>query len=101
MANWSNGLQPWLRPYAEALMRYAPGARITSVYRSMSDQARLYANRANNPYPVAAPGHSYHNYGRAWDVSAPAETLNWLGRVWESWGGTWGGRFHDNIHFQA
>lgn len=23
-----------------------------------------------------------------------------LGRVWESWGGRWGGRFNDPIHFE-
>src|SRR5215218_8467173 len=29
---------------------------ITSGYRSTETQAALYANRAGNPYPVAAPG---------------------------------------------
>lgn len=42
---------------------------ITSGYRSRADQERLYADRANNPYPVAAPGSSMHEQGLAIDVS--------------------------------
>lgn len=103
--SWSSGLQPWLQPYAEALVSYgAPyGVKVTSAYRSPTQQAQLYANRANNPYPVAKPGTSYHEFGRAWDMVGPPEVLQWLGATWESWGGTWGGRFHnqDPIHFQA
>lgn len=41
---------------------------ITSGYRSTEQQAALYANRANNPYPVAAPGSSMHERGLAIDV---------------------------------
>lgn len=100
-----SGLEPWLQPYAEYLVQLgAPyGVKVTSVYRSPSDQIRLYANRASNPYPVAKPGTSWHEYRRAWDMVGPPEVLAWLGATWESWGGTWGGRFHnqDPIHFQA
>lgn len=101
--SWASGLQPWLQPYAEALVSYVPGAVITSTYRSYTDQLALWNNRYNNPYPVAPPGTSYHEFGRAWDMEAPDEWLDWAGAVWESWGGTWGGRFHspDRIHFQA
>src|SRR5688572_21404137 len=38
---------------------------ITSGYRSPEAQAQLYANRASNPYPVAAPGSSMHERGLA------------------------------------
>jgi hypothetical protein len=101
-------LEPWLRPYAEQLFYYLdlyfPGeVTITNVYRSPSKQLELWNNRANNPYPVAPPGTSYHEFRRAWDMVGPPEVLAWAGQVWESWGGTWGGRFghSDPIHFQA
>lgn len=97
--NWSSGLQIWLRPYAESLMRHAPNARVTSVFRSYSEQLSLWLNRSRNPFPVAPPGRSYHQYGRAWDVSASRGTLHALGSIWRNWGGTWSER--DPIHFQA
>ncbi len=43
---------------------------ITSGWRSTEAQAALYANRAANPYPVAAPGSSMHERGLAIDVPA-------------------------------
>jgi len=101
--NSLNGLEPWLRPYAQALLAWIiqqdPGAHLTSVYRSWSDQYRLWVNRANNPYPVAPPGRSYHQYGRAFDVSARADVLRAAGAWWTSVGGTW--HDSDRIHFQA
>lgn len=47
------------------------GLKITSGYRSIEKQSELYAGRSA-PGSVAAPGKSYHNYGRAIDV-APTE----------------------------
>jgi len=41
---------------------------ITSGFRSSADQARLWARRALNPFPVARPGTSAHERGRAIDV---------------------------------
>ncbi len=41
---------------------------VTSGYRSPARQAALYANRHNNPYPVARPGTSRHELGMAVDV---------------------------------
>lgn len=98
-----SGLASWLRPYAESLLYYYPQLRVTSVYRSPTDQLRLWNQRATNPYPVAPPGSSYHEYGRAFDLVGPEAVLEAAGRTWESWGGTWGGRFKklDPIHFQA
>lgn len=94
------GLQPWLRPYAEYLLSFiGPYVRVTSVYRSPTEQLRLWNNRHNNPYPVAPPGTSFHELGRAWDMVGPEEILNWAGAVWRSWGGTWSPT--DRIHFQA
>lgn len=93
------GLQPWLQPYAAYLLQLYPPAVVTSTYRSYSDQLRLWLNRSTNPYPVAPPGRSYHQYGRAFDVSAPDDVLDQLGEIWRSWGGTWDPS--DRIHFQA
>lgn len=98
-------LDPVLYPYAQYLVSYLEpyGVRVTSVYRSYSDQLELYRNRARNPYPVAPPGRSKHQFRRAWDMTGPPEILAWAGHVWESWGGIWGGRFRnaDPIHFEA
>jgi hypothetical protein len=96
-----NSLEPWLVPWSEWLVSLiAPyGAKVTSVRRSKSEQLRLWNTRHTNPYPVAPPGHSYHEYGRAFDVVAPAPVLAWAGAVWRQVGGTWSA--NDPIHFQA
>jgi hypothetical protein len=53
-------------------------------------------------YPAAPPGRSYHNFARAFDVDdRDPDQLVQMGAVWESWGGRWGGRFGDPIHFEA
>jgi hypothetical protein len=41
---------------------------MSSGVRSTADQARLYADRANNPNPVAPPGTSLHERGLAADI---------------------------------
>lgn len=94
-----SGLQPWLRPHAAALLAQFPRLTVTSVYRSYSKQLALYNKRAKNKYPVAPPGKSYHEYGRAFDCVGDEATLKAAGAVWKSWGGTWSPR--DAIHFQA
>lgn len=100
MASWSKGLLPQLRPYAEYL-RSVYGLTVTSVRRSYTEQLRLWNNRKNNPYPVAFPGTSAHELGRAWDMVGPSSILEAAGRTWESWGGRWGGRYGDPIHFEV
>lgn len=99
-------LDPALRPWAQALVAYLEpyGVVVTSVYRSPTTQLALWLNRANNPYPVAPPGRSYHEYRRAWDMTGPPDVLAWAGAVWKSWGGRWGGDLQpkpDDIHFEA
>jgi hypothetical protein len=42
---------------------------VTSGLRTDAEQARLWADRATNPYPVAAPGTSVHRTGEAADVT--------------------------------
>jgi len=94
------GLIPQLSPWADRLVALAGGrVRVTSTYRSWTEQYKLWNNRANNPYPVAPPGRSYHQLGRAFDLTGDHALLEALGRVWISWGGTWNAS--DPIHFQA
>jgi len=82
--------------------RYGP-VRVTSVRRSYLSQARLYRSYVSgrSTYPAAPPGTSYHEYGRAFDLEADPRILSYLGQVWSAWGGTWGAKFGDPIHFQA
>ena len=42
---------------------------VTSGLRTDAEQAELYADRASNPYPVAAPGKSIHRTGEGADVT--------------------------------
>jgi hypothetical protein len=100
-------LIPELQEPCRALVNIAGAAgvqpRITSTLRTYSQQAHLYksflSGRAG--YPVAPPGKSAHEFGYAFDlVVVGAENQNDLGQVWESWGGKWGGRAHDPIHFE-
>jgi LAS superfamily LD-carboxypeptidase LdcB len=101
------GLHPQLVPYAEALvaaMRAVdPSTRITSVRRSTTEQARLYRRylAGLSRFPAAPPGRSKHELGLAFDVVARADTLAAAGALWEKWGGRWGGRFNDPIHFEV
>jgi len=105
--NWSNGLLPELRPWFLYLVRLAQHndrtARVTSARRSSSEQARLYRRflAGKSAFPVARPGTSKHEQGRAIDLTAEPWLLNELGAWWESVGGRWGGHFDDPIHFEA
>lgn len=100
--SWTRGLVPWLRGPAGSLVALARGrVKVTSVRRSRTEQLRLWNNRRNNPYPVAPPGTSKHELGRAWDMVGDAVLLRQLGEIWERAGGRWGGRFGDPIHFEA
>lgn len=97
--NYFSGLQPWLRPYADYLLSFFPRLTVTSVYRSYTEQLRLWNTRASNPFPVAPPGKSLHQYGLAWDMTGPDADLEYAGRVWNSWGGRWSPA--DKIHFEV
>jgi len=102
-----SGLIPELRPFAEQLITIAGSnglqPRVTSTRRSFSSQARLYKLylAGRSAYPVAPPGTSAHEFGYAFDlIVTPLEWLTGLGSLWESWGGKWGGRFNDPVHFE-
>ena len=63
------GLAPALQlALAQAARLLGRGVPITSGYRSPAEQARLWAARSANPYPVARPGTSAHERGMAVDV---------------------------------
>ena len=103
MASFSK-LDPRFRPWAEYIynvaLYYRLNPRLTSGFRSMEAQKRLYSRylRGANPYPVAPPGRSFHNYGLAIDLVTDDNVG--LGRYWESLGGRWGGS-KDPVHFQV
>lgn len=98
--SWTSGLRPALRPYAEALVaRFRGRLQVTSVRRSRTQQLQLWNSRHRNPYPVAPPGSSLHEYGLAWDMVGPPELLEQAGRIWNSMGGHWSPA--DEIHFEV
>ncbi len=94
------GLQPDMKTRAIALVRglRANGWRVTvtSGYRSLSAQARLYAARGQNPYPVAPPGCSWHQRGLAIDLVTDYPDLEGAA---EEFGLYWAGE-RDPVHFQ-
>lgn len=95
------GLQPWLSPWADELMALYPQARVTSTFRTYTQQAMLYRRylAGQSRFPAAPPGRSKHQYGRAFDALAPADVLRRMGEQWRAWGGRW---FEsDPIHFEA
>lgn len=97
--SWDSGLQPALRPWARALRAAFPNLTVTSVRRSRTEQLRLWNTRHRNPYPVAPPGRSLHEYGLAWDMVGPSDVLAQAGAIWNSWGGHWSPA--DEIHFEV
>lgn len=48
---------------------------VTSGLRTDAEQAALYADRASNPYPVAAPGKSIHRTGEGADVTIDGRAI--------------------------
>ena len=111
MADLKN-LNPGLTPYAKYLYAigkyYDPLLVVTSGYRSAAKQSQLYDRyiRGESKIPAAPPGRSLHGYGLAFDLARIGKNpfgdplLAWLGQVWESWGGRYGGQA-DPVHFQV
>jgi len=105
-------LHPQLVPPARYLYAigkyYDPLLVVTSGFRSASKQSKLYAKwlSGESLIPAAPPGRSLHGYGLAFDLARIGKDpfndplLNWLGAVWESWGGRYGGA-RDPVHFQV
>ncbi|MGH9184068.1 MAG: hypothetical protein ACRDZ9_09755 [Acidimicrobiales bacterium] len=64
------GLVPELRAaLARAEAALGRAVPVTSGWRSGAEQRALYRGRAGNPFPVARPGTSSHERGRAVDVA--------------------------------
>ena len=100
-------LAPWAK-YLYDIGKYYDGKLVvTSAFRSAAKQARLYEayKRRESVIPAAPPGRSLHQYGMAFDLARIGidpigdPLLAWLGEVWTSWGGQWGGA-RDPVHFQ-
>jgi hypothetical protein len=92
-----------IRQLAERVAtQYGGSIQVVSGYRSYASQAALYANRANNPNPVAVPGTSKHEQGLAVDLRISGVSASTVGALGESMGLRWGGRFSkpDPGHFE-
>lgn len=87
--------------------------RITSGFRSYSEQAQIYAKGRTAPGKIvthARPGQSYHNFGLAFDVvpmingQPDWNSPHWqkIGEMGKAQGLTWGGdwKWKDWGHFQ-
>ncbi len=106
-----NTLDPRLVPYARYLHsvgKYYDGRLVvTSARRSSAKQAELRRKweSGESQIPANRPGTSLHEHGLAFDMARLGvdplrdPLLNWLGAVWESWGGRHGGT-RDPVHFQ-
>lgn len=100
-------LQPWARWIYDVGKSYDPLLTVTSAFRSRASQQRLFDRwrRGESAIPAAPPGGSLHEYGLAFDLARVGKDpltdplLNWLGRVWEYYGGQHGGQ-RDPVHFQ-
>jgi len=100
-------LAPWAK-YLYQIGKYYDGKLVvTSARRSIAKQQRLYDDwkRGISKIPAAPPGRSLHQYGLAFDMARIGinplgdPLLAYLGAVWTSWGGRWGGE-RDPVHFQ-
>lgn len=113
-------LDPRVYPLARAFVRalersWRMRVNVSSTRRDFDVQSRLYEDylAGRTRYPVAPPGRSTHGRGIAFDLqldglspgAVSGERAPWqyqvAGRLWESLGLTWGGRFHDPIHFDT
>jgi len=89
--------------------------RVTQTLRTMDQQGKLWAQGRTLPGPIvtkAKPGQSAHNFGMAFDICfagkvpyPPESDPRWeqLGKLGESLGLAWGGRFKkfkDRPHFE-
>jgi len=87
---------------------------VTSTYRSIEDQNKIYAQGRTTPGSIvtnAKGGQSFHNWKVAYDVApivggkvvwddALLSAIGYYGQqVGLEWGGSWKG-FKDNPHFQ-
>lgn len=101
----ANGVQvaraflPYVQALRTAAARMGASFRLTSGYRSPAEQNALLVRwQAGDPSVIARPAeNSLHLLGLAIDVES--NQLAALGKVAESMGLRWGGRFGDPVHF--
>jgi len=100
-------LVPWAK-WIYQVGKYNDGRLVvTSSRRSSAKQSQLYQRykRGESKIPANPPGTSLHEYGLAFDLARLGidplgdPLLAWLGGLWESVGGRWGG-VRDPVHFQ-
>jgi len=101
-----------VRAFLEDAKKQGITLRITSGYRSVTEQDRLFAQgrtASGRKVTNARGGQSWHNYGLAIDVvqmvgQTPIWKADWerIGKIGEAHGFEWGGRwkFVDKPHFQ-
>ena len=101
-------LVPWARWLYQVGKYYDGRLVVTSSRRSARKQWRLWDawNKGESKIPAAPPGSSLHEIGLAFDLARIGidplndPLLNWLGSVWQSVGGQYGGQ-RDPVHFQV
>jgi len=100
-------LIPWAK-WIYSIGKFNDGKLVvTSSRRDSNKQAALYSawQRGLSKIPANRPGTSLHEYGLAFDLARIGidpltdPLLAWLGAIWESVGGRWGGQ-RDPVHFQ-
>lgn len=113
LANLDRSFRPYAEELVKILVRAGLRPTVTSARRSRSLQARLWRAwiSGRSRLPAARPGTSKHERGLAFDVVVEGARrmsvaqmttfMRPIGELWESWGGRWGGRFKDPVHFEA
>jgi len=99
-------LYPWAKWLRDVGIYYDSRIVVTSAYRSMASQQRLYDRwrMGMSTLPAAPPGRSLHQYRLAFDLARAGvdpredDLLMRLGAIWTQVGGTWGGSA-DPVHF--
>jgi len=103
LRNTNKALQPWFNWLVQLSVAQGWDVAITSGFRSMEEQERLYRRwkAGLHPLHVARPGCSQHNYGLAVDMviagdfQGPRQKA--LGFEWARQGGQW--NVADPVHF--
>jgi len=101
------GLIPWAKWIYQVGKAYDGRLVVTSARRSSAKQYQLYRKwvAGESKIPANRPGTSLHERGLAFDMARLGKDplgdplLEWLGKVWEYYGGRHGGS-RDPVHFQ-